>query len=296
MRCCAICRGHRSPHWHRSRFPANGAAPRGGRRLKVEALGLAGWVGCAGGAASTSMYARSPLARARSPARTARPGLGVLPNPPEACLGPMRLTPLRSPPTRPRTVSVCVHHGKEREDQKRKRIASLCIHAWRGSTVSTKVDTYQQPRETVGGGAVWGCRTVGAMGPRHASGGLGRRPNPGLAVCAGQRTRARCHRAPKDGFTACPAAPHRPAQPSPIQSCCCCCCCRCRCFCRCRAASPARTPTSPSLQSPAGRGSPATAAASATPGSSHHAGPATAATPATAPPRCNRAHPRAARR
>ncbi len=26
MRCCATCRGHRSPHWHRSRFPANGAA------------------------------------------------------------------------------------------------------------------------------------------------------------------------------------------------------------------------------------------------------------------------------
>jgi len=29
--------------------------------------------------------------------------------------------------------------------------------------VSTKVDTYQQPREPVGGGAVWACRTVGAM-------------------------------------------------------------------------------------------------------------------------------------
>jgi len=26
------------------------------------------------------------------------------------------------------------------------------IHAWRGSTVSTKVDTYQQPQETVEGG------------------------------------------------------------------------------------------------------------------------------------------------
>ena len=29
--------------------------------------------------------------------------------------------------------------------------------------MSTKVDTYPQPRESVGGGAVWGCRTVGAM-------------------------------------------------------------------------------------------------------------------------------------
>ncbi len=80
----------------------------------------------------------------------------------------MRLTPLRSPPTRPRTVSVRVHHGKEREDQKRKRIASLCIHAWRGSTVSTKVDTYRQSqfthrhRETVGVGR---CGAAGPLAP-----------------------------------------------------------------------------------------------------------------------------------
>ena len=53
MRCCATCRGHRSPHWHRSRLPANGVAPRGGRRLSI--MGLAGRVGCAGVAASTSM-------------------------------------------------------------------------------------------------------------------------------------------------------------------------------------------------------------------------------------------------
>jgi len=52
--------------------------------------------------------------------------------------------------------------------------------------------------------------TVGAMGPRHVSGGLGRTPNPGLAVCAGQRTRARRHRAPMDGFTACPGQSHPP--------------------------------------------------------------------------------------
>ena len=46
----------------------------------------------------------------------------------------------------------------------------------------------------------WPCRTVGAMGPVHAPGGLGRTPNPGLAVCAGQRTRARRLRAPMDGL------------------------------------------------------------------------------------------------
>ncbi len=165
MRCCATCRGHRSLHWHRSRFPANGAAPRGGRRSSI--MGLAGRDGFAGDAVNPSVEACPRLARVRCPARTARPGLGVLPNPPEACLGPMPRTPPQTHPARPRTVSVSVHHGKEREDQK--RIASLRIHAWRGSTVSTKVDTHRQSqlthrhRETVGGGAVWGRRTVGAM-------------------------------------------------------------------------------------------------------------------------------------
>ena len=46
MRCCATCRGHRLPRWHRSRIPANGAAPRGGRRLSI--MGLAGRDGFAG--------------------------------------------------------------------------------------------------------------------------------------------------------------------------------------------------------------------------------------------------------
>ncbi len=143
MRCCATCRGHRLPRWHRSRIPANGAAPRGGPVSEGKSAG----VGRAGGL----RRGRCKYVHVSSVAAS------------------MRLTPLRSPPARPRTVSVCVHHGKEREDQKRKRIASLCIHAWRGSTVSTKVGTYPQSqvthrhRETIGGGAVWGCRTVGAM-------------------------------------------------------------------------------------------------------------------------------------
>ncbi len=54
-----------------------------------------------------------------------------------------------------------------------------------------------RPQETVEGRPGGLRRTVGAMGPRHASGGLGRTPNPGLAGCAGQRTRARRHRAPR---------------------------------------------------------------------------------------------------
>jgi len=48
-------------------------------------------------------------------------------------------------------------------------------------------------------------RGVSAMGPRHASGGLGRTPNPGLAVCAGQRTRASGDRAYMDVLAAAPA-------------------------------------------------------------------------------------------
>ena len=144
MRCCATCRGRRSPRWHRSRLPANGAAPRGGSVSEGRSLGVgqAGWV-CGGRRESV----RGGLAAASMPR-----------------------TPPQTHPARPRTVSVCVHHGKEREDQERKRIASLCIHAWRGSTVSTKVDTHHRQsqlthrhRESVGGGAVWGCRTVGAM-------------------------------------------------------------------------------------------------------------------------------------
>ncbi len=208
----------------------------------------------------------------------------------------MRLTPLRSPPARPRTVSVRVHHGKERKDQKQKRIASLCIHAWRGSTVSTKVDTHRQSqlthrhRETVGGGAVWCCRTVGAMD--------GAIEPPGVrALCLRSTASQAPERPAASGWAglgvygvSCSPTPPRPtiSNPEPL---------RLRLWpLQVQGCKPCKAPTSPSLQSPAGRGSPATAAASATPGSSHHAGPATAATPATAPPRCSRAHPRAVRR
>ena len=68
--------------------------------------------------------------------------------------------------------------------------------------VSTKVDThqeqavaFQQIAETCRRRGGSGCGGVSRMGPRHASGGLGRTPNPGLAVCAGQRTRASGDRA-----------------------------------------------------------------------------------------------------
>ncbi len=137
MRCCATCRGHRLPRWRRSRFPANGAAPRGGPVSEGKSAG----VGRAGGL----RRGRCKYVHVSSVAAS------------------MRLTPLRSPPARPRTVSVCVHHGKEREDQK--RIASLRIHAWRGSTVSTKVDTHRQSQLTHRHRELSGVGRCGAAGP-----------------------------------------------------------------------------------------------------------------------------------
>jgi hypothetical protein len=68
---------------------------------------------------------------------------------------------------------------------------------------------YQTPGNCQRWGGV-GLRGVRGMGPRHASGGLGRMPNPGLAVCAGQRTRASRGQAPKDGFTASPLSDTAP--------------------------------------------------------------------------------------
>ena len=112
----------------------------------------------------------------------------------------MRLTPLHNLPTRPRTCSVCVHHGKQRRKSKATagrfarstrssfrwiyihqltneksradaRLHRECfIHAWRGSTVSTRVDTHQQQhrRRSDSSGklskAGW-CRVAGC--PRH---------------------------------------------------------------------------------------------------------------------------------
>src|SRR5690606_26444649 len=126
-------------------FAANGCAPPGGLKHKP-CLGRAGWA--RGGRRE---YVLVGLAAAS-----------------------MRRTPPRAHPARPLTVSVCVHHGKQRRkskatagrfarssrsslrwipihqftNQKSRADARLhreCfVHAWRGSTVSTRVDTHQQ--------------------------------------------------------------------------------------------------------------------------------------------------------
>ncbi len=105
----------------------------------------------------------------------------------------MRLTPLHNLPTRPRTCSVCVHHGKQRRKSKATvgrfarssrssfrwiyihqltneksradaRLHRECfIHAWRGSTVSTRVDTHQQQHRPVPTAAE-NCRRRGGSG------------------------------------------------------------------------------------------------------------------------------------
>ncbi|WP_204374266.1 hypothetical protein, partial [Stenotrophomonas maltophilia] len=63
----------------------------------------------------------------------------------------MPRTPPQTHPARPRTVSVCVHHGKEKEDQKQKRIASLrSLGAKHGSALENV-----RARKTVEGGVGW---------------------------------------------------------------------------------------------------------------------------------------------
>ena len=234
MRCCATCRGRRSPRWHRSRFPANGAAPRGGRRFSI--MGLAGWVGCAGVAASTPP-GPGPAAggwafgRLRSSASQAKR--------PHPCKLGRRIHAAHAPaqPTPPATDSFRARPPRKRKKSKAKadRFALHPRMAW-----IYRVDQGRHPPPAV------------AVDP----------PSPG--ICRGW------------GGVGLLLPLLLPLQ---VQGC-----------------KPCKTTTSPSLQSPAGRGSPATAAASATPGSSHHAVPAGAATPAATRPRCSRARPRAARR
>ena len=78
-------------------------------RLCVRALAKQ----CFASEAPSPMEARSRLARVRCPAHTARPGLGVLPNPPEACLGPMALTPPQPDPPRLRQFPAVCWNGSD---------------------------------------------------------------------------------------------------------------------------------------------------------------------------------------
>ena len=86
--------------------PPSGARP-SRWRLCVRALAKQ----CFASKAPSPLGARWRLARVRCPAHTARPGLGVLPNPPEACLGPMALTPPQPDPPRLRQFPAICRNG-----------------------------------------------------------------------------------------------------------------------------------------------------------------------------------------
>ena len=138
----------------------------------------------------------------------------------------MARIPLPSPPARPLTVSVCVHPRKRKKKSKSGSGSLRSTAIWVRSVFRRKTDLtpsfsnrHQKPllllpsappHEPFEARVVWAGRGVSGMGPRHASGGLGRTPNPGLAVCTGQRTGASGDQAPMDGFTASPASPHHP--------------------------------------------------------------------------------------
>ncbi len=110
----------------------------------------------------------------------------------------MRLTPLRNPPSRPRTVSLRVHPGLKKEEQEQQPCCfrgRIRFPQENGSDPSFHLETQRSCHQT----------------PKCREGWVG----------AGWRDRWRHgwrHRAPMDGFTACLAWPPRPSRPLTIQS------------------------------------------------------------------------------
>ena len=136
------------------------------------------------------MGARWRLARVRSPAHTARPGLGVLPNPPEGCLGPMAPTVLPGPPGLPSRVSCGRGRIKPKAGARAKAKAEAAASAF---ALEFEFEFEFDPSSSgypAGEGRRWKCLKrwgAGAAQNREAHG------------CA--------DRAPMDGFTACFAPP-----------------------------------------------------------------------------------------
>ncbi len=208
-------RGRRGGRFPRTTegFPANGAAPRGGwLTVNIKSRAWPGGMDSRGTPSTRPWGLGRGIHAADTPANPSRPASDNF-----------RVRPPRKRKKKSRSkgksawpAALCRAEPTLGCISIRYRILDSDVDSFAHGVdiVSTKADTYQQ-LGTVGGGAVWVGRTVGAMGPRHASGGLGRTPNPGLAVCAGLRTRARHHRAPM-GEGALPArhasqAPERPA-------------------------------------------------------------------------------------
>ena len=150
----------------------------------------------------------------------------------------MRLTPLRSPPTRPRTGSVRIHPRKRKEDPKQRQpdrplfvepsprsAAFWPVREAEHGLGSTRASAARDPllilfsspwvqateicRRPVGLGAR-GCQP---HGPEACLGRVGQDAQPGS--CRVHRTAHTSKRlqASMDGFTASPAYPTRPAHP-----------------------------------------------------------------------------------
>ncbi len=158
---------------------ANGAAPRG-LVAKCDSCDWSGRDGVAGHAVNPSMGARwrHPWRQRSCPPtpphlRQVHSAVGNCGFVPRGCWQVSTLvdTSVRYRMSHPRMAWIyCVHQGRHLPKRCKtpfRQIAAICRR--RGGS---------------------GCGGVSRMGPRHASGGLGRTPNPGLAVCAGQRTRA----------------------------------------------------------------------------------------------------------
>jgi len=108
--------------------------------------------------------ARRRLARVRCPAHSARPGLGVLPNPPEACLGPMAPTVLPAVALRLRTVSCArgTRAGIQKKEAK-SRIKSCANQGWQLPRAGDRQSNAPRSRERVQRRRAWPCRTVRRM-------------------------------------------------------------------------------------------------------------------------------------
>jgi len=200
MPCCATCRGHRSPRWPRCRFPPT-AQP-----LVVEGRSW-GWPG--------RWAAQGPLQ-----VRPCKLGRAI-----HGAYAPAQ-------PTRPATDNF-----RARPPRKRKRRSKA--EAGRSARHPRMAWIYCPSSETVGGGR---CGAAGPWrhGPEACLGRVGQDAQP--RSCRVRRTahtsKAPSSRAPMDGLTACPAAPHRPAKPTEIQSRCRCC--SCGCFQRVQGSKPCR--------------------------------------------------------
>ncbi len=189
------------------------------------------------------MGARWRLARVRCPAHTARPGLGVLPNPPEACLGPMAPTVLPRMTPRLRTVS----RAGGRDNQKPElllccllpRRRGTVMAAWGGAdgTVGARDGAYELH------GRIYRVSRPPLPAPPERSREALNPPEREAGTCRKTRTAAECAAPARPRTSPCALAstsvPATPPPPSSVMDSCC------------RSASAKRNSSAPACISPA---------------------------------------------